>query len=163
VDTLFPIKINPLWLNGLHIYSVLLERKTSRNSMNFWERLYSGQITLADIPRGMRVRILSMDNLPVERRDHLLTFGLTPGQWVEIKQHRPAIIAQIDFTELALEPDVARKILVENPVPVRRSRHFKRRAARRRRHFRQNFFRRRRKKGRRRFLSRFFGIDDDKE
>jgi Fe2+ transport system protein FeoA len=109
----------------------------------------------------MRVRILNMDDLPVERRDHLLAFGLTPGEWVEIKQHRPAIVAQVDYTELALEPEDAERILVEMPTPVRGFRHFKRHSARRGRRARRGFIRHGRRKWRRRFLSRLFGIEND--
>ncbi|OGO19058.1 MAG: hypothetical protein A2Z14_16035 [Chloroflexi bacterium RBG_16_48_8] len=113
-------------------------------------------MTLADIPPGMLVRILQMDKLPVEKRDHLLAFGLAPGRWVEIKQHRPAIVVQVDYTELALEPEVARNILVDTPVPLRRMRHLRRGAAAPgRRHGRHAFFHRKRRGRRTRFLSRF--------
>lgn len=113
------------------------------------DRLPRAPLTLADIPPGMLVRILNMDKLPVKKRDHLLAFGLTPGRWVVIKQHRPAVVAQVDFTELALEPDVACDILVETPVPLKRLRPLRRGiAAHGRRHRQRPFFRR--KKGRRR-------------
>ena len=111
-------------------------------------------MTLADIPPGMLVRILNMDKLPVKKRDHLLAFGLTPGRWVVIKQHRPAVVAQVDFTELALEPDVACDILVETPVPIGPLRHLRRGfAARGRRHRQRPFFRRKRKRHRQRLFS----------
>jgi Fe2+ transport system protein FeoA len=111
-------------------------------------------MTLADIPPGMLVRILNMDKLPVKKRDHLLAFGLTPGRWVLIKQHRPAVVAQVDFTELALEPDVACDILVERPLPLKGIRHLRRGfAARGRRHRQRPFFRRKRRKRRQRFFS----------
>ena len=138
----------------------MLGRMRNRNSMKFRDRLLSGQITLADIPSGMRVRILNMDQLPVEKRDHLMAFGLAPGQWVEIKQHRPAIVAQVDYTELALEPDIAIRILVEKPMPTRGFRHFKRRAARGRRHLRRGF-RRGGRRHRLRFLSKFLRREDE--
>jgi Fe2+ transport system protein FeoA len=127
----------------------------------FLERPHSAPLTLADIPPRMRVRILNMDNLPVERRDHLFAFGLAPGEWVEIKQHRPAIVAQVDYTELALELEDAARILVEMPRPIRGFRHYKRRAARRGRHARRSSMRRGRRKWRRRFLARLFGIDNN--
>ena len=127
------------------------------------DRLHTEPLTLADIPPGMRVRILNMDDLPDKRRDHLFAFGLTPGQWVEIKQHRPAIVAQVDYTELALEAEDAAKIFVETPTAVRGHRHSKRHAARRRRHHRRRFFHHGRKKGRRRFLAKLFGIENETE
>jgi Fe2+ transport system protein FeoA len=95
----------------------------------------------------MLVRISKMDELSVEKRDHLLAFGLTPGRWVEIKQHRPAVVVQVDYTELALEPEVARKILVETPVPLKRVRGLHHGVAtRRRRHRRRPFFRRKKRR-----------------
>lgn len=116
----------------------------------------SDPLTLDAIPTGMLVRILKIDKLPVERRDHLLAFGLTPGRWVEIKQHRPAVVVQVDYTELALETDVASKILVETPIPLRRVRRFHRGEAFKRRRHRRRPFSKRKKRGRRRnwFLSR---------
>ena len=130
------------------------------SSIMFLDHSHNGPLTLADIPPRMRVRILNMDNLPVERRDYLLAFGFTPGQWVEIKQHRPAIVVQVDYTELALEPEDAIRILVEMPTPVRGSPHFKRHASRRGRHARRGFGRRGRRKWRRRFLSKLLGIEN---
>jgi Fe2+ transport system protein FeoA len=116
-------------------------------------RYLHSQLTLADIPPGMRVRILSMDSLSVERRDHLLAFGMAPGQWVEIKQHHPAVVAQVDYTELALEPEVASHILVTGPFPIRRLRHHRHGGFGRRRRYLRRFFRH---QGRRRsFRSRF--------
>jgi Fe2+ transport system protein FeoA len=107
-------------------------------------------MTLADIPRGMLVCISEIKKLPIEKRDHLLAFGLTPGRWVEIKQHRPAVVVQVDYTELALEPEVARAITVETPVPMKRMRHLHRGAAAQgRRHARRRLFFRRHRKGRR--------------
>lgn len=125
--------------------------------MKFRDWKPGGSMTLADVPPGMLVQISKMDKLSVEKRDHLLAFGLTPGRWVEIKQHRPAVVLQVDYTELALEPEVACTILVENPVPLRRMRHLHRGAAARGRgHRRRRFFLRRNRRSRRYgFFSRF--------
>jgi Fe2+ transport system protein FeoA len=115
-------------------------------------RYHPSQLTLADIPPGMRVCILNMDSLPTEKRDHLLAFGMAPGQWVEIKQHHPAVVAQVDYTELALEPEVASQILVTRPFPTRRHRHYGHDSRRRGRHLRRLF---RRHSWRRHFRPRF--------
>jgi len=124
--------------------------------MKIHDRFQGNPLTMADIPPGMIVRITQMDKLPVEKRDHLLTFGLTPGRWVEIKQHRPAIVVQVDYTELALESEVARNILVDTPVPLRRMRHLHRGAtAPGGRHGRHGFFGRKGRGRRLRFFRRF--------
>ena len=118
--------------------------------MNFRDWNLGDLMTLADIPPGMLVRICDIKKLPVEKRDHLLAFGLTPGRWVEIKQHRPAVVVQVDYTELALEPEVADAIMVESPVPLKRMRHLHRGAAAHgRRHAKRRLFFRRNRKGRR--------------
>ena len=125
--------------------------------MRFRDWLPSEPMTLADVPPGMLVRISNMDALSVEKRDHLLAFGLTAGRWVEIKQHRPAVVVQVDYTELALEPDVAGAITVETPLSLHQMRHFRRGAAARGRRHRRGrfFFDRKRRKRRSRFLSRW--------
>jgi Fe2+ transport system protein FeoA len=130
--------------------------------MKLRDRLLSDRLTLAVIPPGMLVRVANMDKLPVEKRDHLMAFGLTPGRWVEIKQHRPTVVVQVDYTELAIEPEVASKISVETPVPIRRVRRYHRGAAagRRRRRRRPFFLRRMRRRRRPRFLSRLMGWQD---
>jgi Fe2+ transport system protein FeoA len=129
--------------------------------MRFRDWLPSDPMTLADIPPGMLVRISKMDKLSVEKRDHLLAFGLASGRWVEIKQHRPAVVVQVDYTELALEPEVARKIVVETPVPLRKMRHVRRGAASGKRHGRRRFFTRgRRRSHRARFFRRFWRGED---
>jgi Fe2+ transport system protein FeoA len=137
--------------------------------MNFRDWNLGDLMTLADIPPGMLVRICDIKKLPVEKRDHLLAFGLTPGRWVEIKQHRPAVVVQVDYTELALEPEVARAITVETPVPMKRMRHLHRGAAARgRRHARRRSFFRGHRKGRRqgilsRVIRRHFQERDESE
>jgi Fe2+ transport system protein FeoA len=125
--------------------------------MRFLDWLPSDPMTLADIAPGTLVRISNMDALSVEKRDQMLAFGLTAGRWVEIKQHRPAVVIQVDYTELAIEPEVALAITVETPISVHRMRHFRRGAtARGRRHGRGRFsFGRKRRKRRARFLSRW--------
>jgi Fe2+ transport system protein FeoA len=122
----------------------------------FRDWLTGDSMTLADVPTGVLVRISKMDKLSAEKRDHLLAFGLTPGRWVEIKQHRPAVVVQVDYTELALEPEVASTILVETPIPLRPMHHFRRGAGPlgRRHRRRRFFFRSERRRRRPRFLSR---------
>jgi len=119
-------------------------------------------LTLADVPVGMRVRIEGFANLPLVKQDHLLAYGLAPGQWVEIKQHYPAVVAQVGYTELALEPEVALQILVGRPMPVRGRRHSHRHGtAKGRGHRRRGFFRRGGRRHRPGFLSKFLHGEDE--
>jgi Fe2+ transport system protein FeoA len=49
----------------------------------------------------------------MNRRAHLQAYGLVPGHWVEVVQHSPVTIVLVDYTELALERDMARRVAVE--------------------------------------------------
>lgn len=69
--------------------------------------------SLLDIERGGRVRVLCLGTRSSGRYLPLAAFGLVPGSELELLQRRPACVVRIDETELALDPDIAREILVE--------------------------------------------------
>ena len=70
-------------------------------------------MTLGEFPRGARVRIGHFDeSLDAETRLRLLAYGLVPGEWVTIVQHRPATILRIEHTEIAIENHIAKRIPV---------------------------------------------------
>jgi Fe2+ transport system protein FeoA len=60
--------------------------------------------------RGVVVRVLR-DN--PERAERLKALGVTPGARVRLLQRFPGFVFECDQTELAIEPSVARAILVE--------------------------------------------------
>ena len=66
--------------------------------------------SLAVGERGVVVRVLR-DN--PERAERLRALGVTPGARVRVLQRFPGFIFECDQTELAVEPMVARAILVE--------------------------------------------------
>jgi Fe2+ transport system protein FeoA len=100
--------------------------------------------TLANVPAGTRARILQFGHdIPLERLEHLLVFGISPGRWVEIKQQQPITVVQVDYTELALENEVAEQIAVTDLTPIHISPHHPRRGFAGRRHPRRDFFQRR--------------------
>lgn len=69
--------------------------------------------TLADTPAGQRVCLRGFSSsLPAERLSHLLAYGLAPGRWVQVIQHEPVTVVQVEHSELALENDLARQIEV---------------------------------------------------
>ena len=71
--------------------------------------------TLADFNPGERVQVTAFnDHLSSNRRAHLIAYGLSPGYWVDILQQSPVTIVQIEYTELALERDLAQDILCQN-------------------------------------------------
>ncbi len=69
--------------------------------------------TVCDLDCGTRARVL---HLTGERsRDALAVFGLVPGADFELLQKVPAYVLRVGETELALDADVARRILVAEP------------------------------------------------
>jgi Fe2+ transport system protein FeoA len=60
--------------------------------------------------RGTIVRVLRDDAARAER---LKALGVTPGARVRVLQRFPGFVFECDQTELAVEPAVARSILVE--------------------------------------------------
>jgi Fe2+ transport system protein FeoA len=70
-------------------------------------------IRLSALSRGQRarvVRVLSHDGICSHR---LAAYGLTPGAALVVLQTFPGMIFRCDETEFAIEPNVARSILVE--------------------------------------------------
>ena len=66
--------------------------------------------SVRDLACGARARVL---HLAGERsRDALAVFGVVPGAELELLQKSPAFVVRIGETELALEADVAARILV---------------------------------------------------
>jgi hypothetical protein len=43
----------------------------------------------------------------------LITFGLGPGCTVTVRQHHFVCVVMVDETEIAIDPDVAREIIVQ--------------------------------------------------
>jgi Fe2+ transport system protein FeoA len=69
---------------------------------------------LAGIRPGRQAKILGFSaNLPPDRLAHLLAYGLLPGRQVQVLQHTPVTVVQIEHFELALERALAREIRVE--------------------------------------------------
>jgi len=70
-------------------------------------------LTLADIRPGCRARVAGFcRELPADRLAHLQAYGLAPGYWVRVLQHRPVTVVQVEHTELALETELACEVLV---------------------------------------------------
>ncbi len=61
--------------------------------------------------RGVVLRVLR-DN--PARAERLSALGVTPGARVRLLQRYPGFVFECDQTELAIEPSVARAILVED-------------------------------------------------
>jgi Fe2+ transport system protein FeoA len=76
------------------------------------------RLTSLDVgERGVVLRVLR-DN--PARAERLKALGVTAGARVRLLQRFPGIVFECDQTELAVEPSVARAILVEGEGPTKR-------------------------------------------
>lgn len=78
--------------------------------------------SVSDFERGRRLAALDVGETGVvlrvlrdnpERAERLKALGVTPGARVRVLQRFPGFVFECDQTELAVEPAVARAILVE--------------------------------------------------
>ena len=67
--------------------------------------------SMAEGARGVIVEVHAHDD---GRADRLLALGVTPGAHVRLLQRFPGFVFECDQTELAIEPSVARAIVVED-------------------------------------------------
>jgi Fe2+ transport system protein FeoA len=80
-------------------------------------RAHAQPATLAGARPGRPVTIRSFDGLPTATRQHLQAYGVLPGHAVYVLARRPVTILLVEQTELALESEIARHILVD-PVGI---------------------------------------------
>jgi Fe2+ transport system protein FeoA len=71
--------------------------------------------TLADVRPGHAAMLKDFSaNISPQRWAHLQAYGLTPGRQVQVVQHRPVTVVRVEYSELALEDELARQIGVES-------------------------------------------------
>ena len=70
-------------------------------------------LTLAQVPVGAAVRVVSLESGLGAKVLQLQAYGLAPGRLIRVVQQRPVTVVQADHTELALEADLAAGVLVE--------------------------------------------------
>jgi Fe2+ transport system protein FeoA len=70
--------------------------------------------SLREVPAGQPAVVQGFSAaMPANRRTQLQAYGLLPGQRICVRQHYPVTVIQIDYTELALEDDLAAAVEVE--------------------------------------------------
>jgi Fe2+ transport system protein FeoA len=70
-------------------------------------------LSLSQVKHGERVQIRGFSSrVSPERRMQLRSYGVMPGRWVSVAQHSPVTVVQVEHTELALETELAREVLV---------------------------------------------------
>jgi Fe2+ transport system protein FeoA len=82
---------------------------SSRSSVSDFE--HGRRLASLEVGEGGVVLRVLRDN--AERAERLRALGVTPGARVKVLQRFPGFVFECDQTELAVEPVVARAILVE--------------------------------------------------
>jgi Fe2+ transport system protein FeoA len=67
----------------------------------------------SELRPGERATVLCLGSTATERHRTLTVFGVVPGAELAIVQQQPACVIKVGETELALDRDIAREILVE--------------------------------------------------
>ena len=62
---------------------------------------------------GTRGRVVRVMRENPDRADRLIALGVTPGATVTVLQRFPGVVFLCDHTELAVEPAVARAIVID--------------------------------------------------
>lgn len=72
-----------------------------------------GILDVAELAAGQRARVVHVGGGSTSRRNALAVFGLAPGSEITLLQRRPSCVIRVGETELALDAEIARRILVE--------------------------------------------------
>ncbi len=97
-------------LNSYHLRKRL---PRSHRHISRLEQTVPPPATLADLRPGDSVASLGFSHLiPPERLSHLQSYGLLPDSHVIVLQNWPVIVVEVEHTELAIENDLARQILI---------------------------------------------------
>lgn len=76
-------------------------------------------VTAEELRPGQRGKVLCLGATATERHRTLTVFGMVPGAEITLVQRQPACVLRVGETELAVDREIAREILVE---PVERPR-----------------------------------------
>jgi ferrous iron transport protein A len=69
--------------------------------------------TLADLTPGKSAKVVGFSpSIPKGQQAHLQAYGIVPGRLVQVVQHEPVTVVQVEHLELALEADLARDVYV---------------------------------------------------
>jgi Fe2+ transport system protein FeoA len=81
--------------------------------------VFDGAPRLSSLPAGTRAVVRRVLPDGTGRAERLLALGVTPGAAIDVLQTFPGVVFRCDETELAVEPEVARAVLVEVVDPQR--------------------------------------------
>ena len=72
-----------------------------------------GVTTAAELRPGQKATVLCLGSTVTDRHRTLTVYGLGPDAEITLVQHQPACVIRIGETELAIDADIARDILVQ--------------------------------------------------
>ncbi|HUK81536.1 MAG TPA: FeoA family protein [Verrucomicrobiae bacterium] len=75
-------------------------------------RARGDSVALPELDEGEQGELVCLNCAHASRRNALAVYGLVPGSRVVLQQKRPTFVVRVGETELALEADIAREILV---------------------------------------------------
>jgi DtxR family Mn-dependent transcriptional regulator len=67
---------------------------------------------LSDLSAGRQATVILVAPTEREGLEQLTDLGIYPGVKVSIRQHRPALVVEVDHTTLAIDTEIARRIFV---------------------------------------------------
>ena len=119
-----PTDSYPGWRLGVQAYSFnrfsfyeAVEKNTSLGLT--WMEAYPGQRLSQDhanaqLHHSMSAELRSQVKAKLAQHNiRLQAYGVVPGNYLRIRQHRPVTVVQVDHTELAFESDLANAIFME--------------------------------------------------
>jgi Fe2+ transport system protein FeoA len=69
--------------------------------------------TLADLIPGQSAQVVGFSaGLSLKQQAHLLAYGVAPGRQVQVLQHNPVTVVQVEHLELALETALAQDVYI---------------------------------------------------
>ncbi|MBO8126312.1 MAG: ferrous iron transport protein A [Firmicutes bacterium] len=86
--------------------------KLAKANNNRQASVPQGHLNLAQLPKGRKARVCSLSETGKDLQK-LLIFGITPGQSVLVIQQYPTIVVEVGHTVVALDRQVASKVLVK--------------------------------------------------
>lgn len=93
--------------------AVSFVRRLLRRRLPTVAGLPPGVRTAAELRPGQKATVLCLGSTVTDRHRTLTVYGLGPDAEITLVQHQPACVIRIGETELALDPDIARDILVQ--------------------------------------------------
>ncbi|MCK5439358.1 MAG: ferrous iron transport protein A [Gemmatimonadetes bacterium] len=93
--------------------SVSWLRELLRRESPDYSDLPVGVRPVGELESGDRAKVLCLGAKKPTRQNTLAVFGLVPGAEITLLQKRPSCVLRIGETELALDSDIARTVLVQ--------------------------------------------------